>query len=112
MERSKGWKLVLAPKKETVHFCMGSSDNILSYNFEGSPTAKSHKVRNLGLSRNDKLESGEHYEGISRKSIWHTFQIFKGLTTNNKNALIFADSTNLRKFTVGTTIFSPKKQGM
>lgn len=104
------WQLPLAPEK-TVCMRLGKSDVPCEYTVGEHCISKVTSVRDLGFHYNDKLDFAEHCGLISRSALGKTYQIFKALSTRNKDVLLKAYKTYVRPIVESaTTVFAPHKK--
>lgn len=106
---SSQWCLPLAPEK-TVFMRIGCSNAPNEYKIGGHVIEGVQAVRDLGFHYNNKLDFSDHYKIIHRKAQTCIYQLFRGLTTRNKGALVQAYKTYVRPIVESSsTVFSPYK---
>lgn len=104
LEWSVVWKLPLAPEK-TVHMRIGTSNFPSNYNLGLHDLDEVSFVRDLGFHYNNKLDFSAHYRSLYSKATARTYQIFKGLSTNDKDVLLKVFKSYIRPIMVALQFF-------
>ncbi|KAK6027158.1 hypothetical protein OSTOST_06815 [Ostertagia ostertagi] len=110
LQWSKSWSLPLAPEK-TVFMRIGGSILPGAYRLGEHILNEVSAVKDLGFHyAYNKLSFSDHYESIFRKATFRRYQIFKGLTVNDKEVLIREYKTYVSPIAeCGVSVFCPCK---